>query len=191
MVAGPNSTTPKQRQQASEVVGGTFRPKIQTRIGHSIRFAGEWRFCATRLKRATEMRHTLLANQKDAVILIARILMVVLFVLFGWKKLTGFDATVGYMTHADLPLPQVAAAIAVIMELVVGLAIAVGFYTRPLALLLALYTLATAVIGHHYWTMSGAEQYGNMINFYKNVSIAGAFLLLAAVGPGRYSLDKS
>jgi putative oxidoreductase len=57
-------------------------------------------------------------------------------------------------------------------------------------LLLALYTLGTAFIGHHYWTMTGTAQYANMINFYKNVSIMGGLLLLAATGPGRYSLDR-
>jgi len=66
----------------------------------------------------------------------------------------------------------------------------VGFYTAPLAILLAVYTLATGFVGHHYWTMTGAERMGNMINFYKNVAICGGFLLLWVTGAGRYSLDK-
>ena len=69
--------------------------------------------------------------------------------------------------------------IAVVMELGVGIALVVGFYTRPLAVLLALYTLGTAIIGHHFWNMTGAEQYANMINFYKNISIMGGLLLLS------------
>ncbi|KOR05638.1 membrane protein, partial [Pluralibacter gergoviae] len=47
-----------------------------------------------------------------------------------------------------------------------------------------------AVIGHHYWNMTGADVAPNMINFYKNISIAGAFLLLALAGPGAWSLDR-
>ena len=76
------------------------------------------------------------------------------------------------------------------MEFFVGIAIVIGFYTRPLALLLALYTLATAVIGHHYWTMLDGERMANMINFYKNISIAGGLLLLCITGPGKYSVDR-
>jgi putative oxidoreductase len=118
------------------------------------------------------------------------VLLMVLFVLFGWQKLTGFDGTVGYMASLGSPVPGLAADIAILMELAVGLLIAVGFYTRPLALVLGLYTVATAFIGHHYWTMTGMEQYANMINFYKNISIVGGLLFLTVSGPGRFSLDK-
>ena len=68
--------------------------------------------------------------------------------------------------------------------------IAIGFYTRPLALAFAAYTLATALFGHRYWGLQGMEQYMAMINFYKNVSIIGGLLLLALSGPGRYSVDR-
>jgi len=136
------------------------------------------------------VRYTLFENRKDEILLIARILLVALFVLFGWSKLTGFSGTIAYMAAENAPLPTVAAVIAVVMELLVGLAIAVGFYTRPLAYLLTLYTLATAFIGHHYWTMPDAERMANMINFYKNLSIAGGLLLLCIAGPGKYSLDR-
>lgn len=136
------------------------------------------------------MRYTLFENRKDELLLIARLLLVILFVLFGWSKLTGFSGTIAFMVTEGAPLPTVAAVIAVVMELLVGIAIALGFYTRPLAYLLALYTLATAFIGHHYWTMPDAERMANMINFYKNLSIAGGLLLLCVSGPGKYSLDR-
>ncbi|BCQ28891.1 DoxX family protein (plasmid) [Caballeronia sp. NK8] len=136
------------------------------------------------------MRYFSFDQGKDALLLLARVLLMALFVLFGWPKLTGFSGTVGYMTSVGAPAPMLSAVVAVVMEFVVGIAIIVGFYTRPLALLLGLYTLGTAFIGHHYWTMTGTAQYANMINFYKNVSIMGGLLLLAATGPGRYSLDR-
>ena len=108
-----------------------------------------------------------------------------------WKdKLTGFSAAEAYMATTGAPAPSVAAAIAVVMELGVGVLLAVGLLTRPLALLLALYTLGTALIGHHFWTQTGMEQYANMVNFYKNISIIGGLLLLAVTGPGKYSFDK-
>jgi putative oxidoreductase len=136
------------------------------------------------------MRYTLLDNQKDAVLLVARVLMVILFIWGGWGKLTGFSGAVAMMTGYGLPIPTVATIVAVVIEFFVGIAVALGFLTRPLALLLAVYTLATAFIGHHYWTMAGDARIANMINFYKNVSITGGFLLLCVTGAGRYSIDR-
>jgi putative oxidoreductase len=136
------------------------------------------------------MRYTLFGKYSNEVILLARILLMVLFVLFGWNKLTDFSGTAAYMASEGLPFPMLAAAVVILMEFFVGLAIVLGFYTRPLALLLALYTLGTALIGHHYWTMAGAERMANAINFYKNVAIIGGLLLLCVTGPGRYSLDR-
>jgi putative oxidoreductase len=135
------------------------------------------------------MRYTLLEGSRDGMILLARILLMVLFVIFGWGKLLGFGATVTYMDSVGLPLPTFTAAITVIMELFVGLAIVIGFYTRPLALLLGLYTLGAAVIGHQFWHMIDPDRIEGMINFYKNVSISGGLLMLCITGPGRYSLD--
>jgi len=126
---------------------------------------------------------------RDEVILLARILLILLFVVFGWGKLTNYAATVGYMARTGLPVPSIAALVAIVAEFFVALVVAVGFWTRPLALLLALYTLGTALIGHHFWTMAGPERNANAINFYKNICIIGGFLLLYVTGPGKYSLD--
>lgn len=126
----------------------------------------------------------------DGTILLARILLVWLFVMFGWSKLTGFSGTEAYMAHVGAPFPVLAAIIAVAMEFFAGLAVLFGVFTRPLALLFFVYTLGTALIGHHYWTMTGQAQYMNEINFYKNISIMGGFLLLYVTGAGKYSLDS-
>ena len=125
----------------------------------------------------------------DEVILAARILLVALFLVFGWAKLTNYTGTVGYMAQAGTPLPAVAAIVAVVVEFFCAIAVLIGVGTRPLALLMALYTLATALIGHHFWTMMGPPRIGAAINFYKNISIIGGFLLLYITGAGRYSLD--
>jgi putative oxidoreductase len=61
-----------------------------------------------------------------------------LYVIFGWHKLTG--GTFAYFSYEGVPLPYVAVWIAVIMELGVGIALILGFLTGPLSLLLALYT---------------------------------------------------
>lgn len=126
---------------------------------------------------------------RDGLLLIGRILLMLLFVIFGWEKLIGFAGTVGYFAHMGLPEPTVAAVIAVVMEFFVGVAITAGIFTRPLAILIAIYTVATALIGHHFWTMSGMPRVENEINFFKNMSITGGLILLYVTGAGRYSVD--
>ena len=126
----------------------------------------------------------------DELIMAARVLLMLLFLLFGWQKITSYTHTAALMAQLGAPLPTVSAAIAIVMELFVGIAILVGFLVRPLAILLLAYTLGTAIIGHHYWNMSGEARFENMINFYKNVAICRGLLLLWVTGAGRYALDK-
>ncbi|WP_029685948.1 DoxX family protein [Tatumella saanichensis] len=136
------------------------------------------------------MQYLSLEKYRDSLLLLVRVLLMLLFVIFGWEKLTGFEGTIGYMASVGAPLPAVAAVIAVVVEFVFGILIILGFYTRPLAIILAIYTVVTGLIGHQYWHMTGMEQYMAMINFYKNVSIAGGFLALALTGPGKFSIDR-
>ncbi|KNX77254.1 membrane protein [Pseudomonas sp. 250J] len=136
------------------------------------------------------MRYSLLDGQRDVILLLARILLMILFVLSGWSKLSGFEGTVGYMTSLGAPAPMLAAAVAVIMELLVGILLILGFYTRPLALLFALFVLGTALLGHPFWNMVEPERSANMTQFLKNLAIVGGLLLLAITGAGRFSLDR-
>lgn len=136
------------------------------------------------------MLNDMIERNRDALILAARVLLMVLFVLFGWSKLTNFGGTVSYMGSLGTPMPAVSAIIAVAMEFFVAIALILGMLTRPLALLFVLYTFGTALIGHHYWTFEGTDRMMNMINFYKNVSIMGGLLLLAITGPGKFALQR-
>ncbi len=136
------------------------------------------------------LRYFDFGQSRPVMLLIARITLVLLFIIFGLPKMAGFSGTVQYMASAGAPLPMISAIIAVLMEVVAAILIVLGFFTRPLAIIFIFYTLGTAVIGHHYWNMTGDAVVPNMINFYKNISIAAAFLLLAITGPGSISLDK-
>ena len=127
---------------------------------------------------------------QDTLALIGRILIAYLFIPAGFGKLMGFAGTVGYITSAGLPLPEVAAAIAIIVELGLGIALLVGFQTRFAALVLAVFTVAAAVCFHKYWAVPDAMKMMQTINFNKNIAIAGGLLGLAAFGAGRFSLDK-
>ena len=125
----------------------------------------------------------------DEVILVARLFLATLFLIFGWRKLRDYSGTVSQMVQDRAPMPVLAAAVAIFMELPVAFAVAVGAFTRPSALLLALYTLGTSLIEHRYWTTTGADQLASMEGFYKNLSIMGGFLLLYITGAGKYSID--
>ena len=127
----------------------------------------------------------------DVTILTARVFLAILFVIFGWRKLTDYSGTVRQMVKDGVPTPIVATVIAIFMELPVSLAVAVGAFTRPSAMLMVLYTLGTSLIEHRFWTMRGADQLESMEAFFKNLSIIGGFLLLYITGAGKYSIDLS
>lgn len=125
----------------------------------------------------------------DGVLLAARLSLATLFMIFGRRKLRDYSGTVAQMARDGLPMPGLASAVAIFMELPVSLAIMVGVFTRPAAILFVLYTLATSLIEHRYWTTTAADRVESMEQFYKNLSIAGGFLLLSITGPGSYSID--
>jgi putative oxidoreductase len=132
----------------------------------------------------------LMNDVNDELILAARLLLATLFLIFGWRKLRDFSGTINQMVQLGVPAPVLAAAVALFMELPVAFAVAVGAFARPSALLMFFYMLGTALIGHRYWTMTGADYVDGMDSFYKNLSIMGGFLLLYVTGPGKYSLDR-
>jgi putative oxidoreductase len=128
-------------------------------------------------------------DMNNELILVARLLLATLFLIFGWRKLRDYSGTVSQIAQLGGPMPVLAAAIAIFMELPVACAVAVGAFARSAALLLALYTLGTALIGHRYWRVTAADRVDSMDGFYKNLSIIGGFLLLYVTGAGKYSID--
>jgi len=134
------------------------------------------------------MLDALLSSHRDVLILLARLLLVALYIMTGWQKMSGFSGTVTYMASLGTPFPKLATLISIILEFFACIAIALGVFTRPLALLLFLFTLGTALIGHRYWTMEGPDRHENQLNFFKNMSIMGGMLLLAITGAGRFAL---
>jgi putative oxidoreductase len=117
----------------------------------------------------------LINGSNDELILAARLLLATLFLIFGWRKLRDYSGTVSQMVQLGVPVPVLATAVATFMELPVAFAVAVGAFTRLSAFLMFFYTLGTALIGHRYWTMTGADRVDNIDGFYKNISIMGGF----------------
>jgi len=127
---------------------------------------------------------------QDGLALIGRILIAALFIPAGFGKITGFAGTVGYISSVGLPLPQLGAAIAIVVELGLGILLLVGFKTRLSALLIAIFTLVAGVLFHNYWAMEADKAFINQLMFFKNLAIAGGLLAFTAFGPGRFSIDK-
>jgi putative oxidoreductase len=121
----------------------------------------------------------------DAVVpFMGRALLSAIFLASVIGKLQAPAGTIGYIASAGLPFPEFAYALAVVIELVGGLALLVGFKTRIAAGALAIFSLATA-IGFH----SNFADLNQFIHFFKNVAIAGGLLQVVAFGAGAFSLD--
>ncbi|GLU30970.1 DoxX family protein [Trinickia caryophylli] len=128
----------------------------------------------------------------SGVILIARFALAVLFLWSGVMKLLGYSGFVSYLQAKGVPFVQIGAPIATAIEVLGGVLLVVGFLTRPLALVMAAYTIATAVLGHDFWNVTDPTiQHDMVIHFWKNVGIAGGFLLLFVTGAGGMSVDAA
>ena len=121
--------------------------------------------------------------------LIGRIMLALIFITSGFGKIGGFEGTAGYIASKGLPVASVVAALTILIELGGGLAILFGFLTRWAAVALAVFSVLAAVIFHAYWGVPADQVMGQQINFWKNISIAGGFLLLAGFGAGGISID--
>ncbi|MDB5756693.1 MAG: DoxX family protein [Massilia sp.] len=119
----------------------------------------------------------------------ARLAFALLFLPAGIGKLTGFAGTVGYITSVGMPLPQLAAALALILEIGGGLALLLGFGTRIAAIALALFTLVASFYFHNYWAAPEAQAFVQQLMFYKNIAVVGGLLSVAAWGAGAWSVD--
>jgi putative oxidoreductase len=114
-----------------------------------------------------------------------RLLIGVPFAMSGLSKLTAYGATTAMIGAVGLPVPPLAYAVAVAVELGGGLLLIAGFQTRIVAIALALFSLATALSFH-----SNFADQNQMIHFLKNVMMAGGLLQVVAFGAGSFSIDS-
>jgi putative oxidoreductase len=121
-------------------------------------------------------------TQQNLTDLLGRILISAIFLLAGLNKIGGYAATQGYMAAMGVP----GALLPLVIALEVGGAIAIilGYRTRLVALLLAGFSIVSALIFHR--ALGDQVQF---IMFMKNLAMAGGFLFLVARGPGEWSLD--
>ena len=115
---------------------------------------------------------------------IGRLLLSMIFIFSGFTKITGYAATQGYMEAMGVPgmlLPLVIA-----VELLGGIAILLGFKARLVAILMAGFSVVSALLFHQFWIDES-----QMNPFMKNIAMAGGFLMIFAHGAGAYSIDNN
>ncbi|ROZ75089.1 DoxX family protein [Ramlibacter sp. WS9] len=126
--------------------------------------------------------------------LAARILILVIFAVSGIRKIVEFPVFVAFIASKGLPFPEACAILAAVLEIGGTVLLVVGWKTRQTALVLTVYTLFLAFVFHNFWNlqtgnMTPVQASNQMNHFLKNISIAGGLLLLAALGPGAWSVD--
>lgn len=120
----------------------------------------------------------------DSVLLLGRVLMSAIFISAGLTKLLAAAASQAMMAKYGLPVPMLAWLITVVIELGGGLALLFGVATRPVAIVLALWCIATALVAHINFADPSMRAH-----FMKNVAMAGGFAYVAAIGAGAFSID--
>ena len=107
--------------------------------------------------------------------------MSIVFIVAGVRKALAYAGTIKYFEAVGLPMSEIVTPLVIALEIGGGLALALGFKTRIVAIVLAVLTLGTAFIGHRFWSVDPA-QFGNQLNnLLKNIAMVGGFLVVLAL----------
>jgi len=123
------------------------------------------------------------------IVVAARVLLALMFILAGYSKFTGLEGTAGYIASKGLPLAMLLAIGTATLELVGGLALALGLQARYAAGALALFTLMASFLFHNFWAMPADQAFVNQLMFMKNLAVTGGLLMVVAYGAGPASID--
>jgi putative oxidoreductase len=132
-------------------------------------------------------------GMRDLAALIGRVLLAIIFVQSGWTKIGGYEGVARSIASKGLPMADLLAIVAIVIEFGGGLLIVLGWKARWAAAVMVVFLLIITPIYHNYWSpdVPAAQVQSQKINFQKNLSILGGMLLLVAFGPGRISIGKN
>ena len=119
---------------------------------------------------------------------VGRILIAFIFIFAGIGKMTGFEGTAGYIASKGVPLPQLAAIAAILVELGGGILLVIGWKARWAATTMLVFTAMTALLFHNFWAVPADQAQNQMIHFMKNISIMGGLLFVVVHGSGSISV---
>lgn len=124
-----------------------------------------------------------------AVVVTARVLLGLMFLLAGLSKFSNLEGAAGYITSGGLPMGYALAVLTAAFEVLASLALIIGFQARYAALLLALFTLAASVLFHNFWAVAADKAYVQQLMFMKNLAVTGGLLFVFSFGAGPASVD--
>lgn len=125
-------------------------------------------------------------SMRDFLLLVARVLVVAVLFLFALKG----SPNAGYLGSLGFPNPAFWSPVAIAVEFIVAITLALGVATRYGALLGLLYIIIGTAMAHRYWEYPQAQQLIQYTNFTKNIAIFGGLLLVFVNGAGRFSIDR-
>jgi putative oxidoreductase len=126
----------------------------------------------------------------SACALVGRLMLAFMFVYAGYGKVGRFDGTVANIGSKSLPVPEVLAAATIVLEVIAGVMLALGWKTRWAALALAVFTVIASVLFHNFWDMPVEQFRTQQLFFLKNMAAVGGLLMVVAFGAGRWSVDR-
>lgn len=125
----------------------------------------------------------------DALYALGRVALPVMYIVEGFGKLMNPAGAAAMFAKKGLPMAQMLAVGTGVFELVAGLMLVIGFKTRWAALALCVFTAFATYLFHPFWSLAGAARVAQQTAALENLAAMGALLMLAAAGPGRFSVD--
>ena len=127
---------------------------------------------------------------QSQMLLVGRILLALIFLVAGVRKLMAVAGSAGYFAKLGFPMPEVMVWVAIAIEIGGAALLIAGWNTRRAAWLLILFVAIATAMAHRFWQFDAA-QYANQLNhFLKNVAMIGGLLYVAVLGAGALSLDS-
>jgi putative oxidoreductase len=121
---------------------------------------------------------------------IGRLMMALIFLVSGWGKINGFEATAVTMTGRGMPMAQILLAGAIAIEIVAGVLLVIGWKTRAAAFALLIFLVPATLYFHNYWSFPPDQVRNQRNHFMKNVAIGGGLIFIMGMGAGPLSLDN-
>lgn len=127
---------------------------------------------------------------QSQMLLVGRILLALIFLLAGVRKLMGVAASAGYFAKLGFPMPEVMVWVAIVVEIGGAALLIAGWNTRRAAWLLILFVAIATGMAHRFWEFDAAQYANQMNHFLKNAAIIGGLLYVAVMGAGGLSVDS-
>ncbi|PKG97483.1 DoxX family protein [Paraglaciecola sp. MB-3u-78] len=124
-------------------------------------------------------------------LLLGRLLMGTYFILPGLQKITNYQTMTDYMLAHSVPATAFLLPVTIVIQILLGLAIIIGFKGKLAAFILAGLTLVISIYMHDFWSMAESlERTHETQNFFKNMGIMAGLLMVSSIGTGWLSLDN-